>query len=340
MRKGCGFLTAVGLGLASGGALAQDEIEIDWLSLAQFTAERLDNQGGVSFGSDRLRFRSEARYKRITGAVQLDVGPDDLGDHRPGAFANIIADIFVNYDIGNGHGLRFGQFKTPLGMDFNTSGSSLDITKRGMEAGLALNRDIGLMVSGRDVGGGFGYDLGFFNIAGRSSATTYSEAQEGEDNAYAARVHYDTGNWHAELAYGETGNAGGPGTADYSVSDFGIRYRGDRWTVKGEWIDGSNVRGASNRDEDVYFLHGGFDLSGEVELVARHYEGESSIGGSTTDLRNTYLGVSWRVYETPRMNGRLQVNYVLAGGDELAYTGVRGYRDDAVLVQFQFYADK
>jgi hypothetical protein len=74
--------------------------------------------------------------------------------------------------------------------------------------------------------------------------------------------------------------------------------------------------------------------------VARHYEGESSIGGSTTDLRNNYLGVSWRVYETPRMNGRLQVNYVLAGGDELAYTGVRGYRDDAVLVQFQFYADK
>jgi len=225
-------------------------------------------------------------------------------------------------------------------MDFNISTRSLDITKRGLDAGLVLNRDIGLMASGRGIGRGFGYDIGYFNIAGRSGATTYTDAQEGEDNAYAGRLHYDMGAWHAELAYGATPDAGGPGTADYEVRDFGIRYGSGDWTVKGEWIDGSNVRGDLSRDENVYYLHGGYQLNEDVEIVARHYEGESRIAGSKTGLSNTYLGVTWHAYRTPRIDGRLQVNYVLAGGDELAYTGVRGYRDDAVLVQFQFYVDK
>jgi hypothetical protein len=287
-----------------------------------------------------VRFRSEASYRRLAGVVQIDVGAGDLGDSRPGTFANVVTDLYVQYDLGGDHSLRFGQYKTPLGMDFNTSGNALDITKRGVEAGLVLQRGVGVMVSGRDLGGAFGYDVGYFDVAGRSAATAYLESQEGQDNAFAARGHYDMGRWHAELAYGETAHAGGPGTADYRVGDAGLRYSGDRFTLKAEWIDGSNVRGDATRDEDVYFLHGGYELNETFELVARHYEGTSRLGGSSTDLSNTYLGISWQPLVAARLNGRLQANYVIAGGDEGAYTGVRGYRNDAVLVQFQLFVEK
>lgn len=339
MQIPIGTFVLAGVAAVSGTSRAQpsDELEVDWLGFAQLTAEHDD--GGVSFGSDRLRFRSEASYRRIAGVVQLDVGAGDLGDSPPGTFANLVTDLYVSYDLGRDHSLRFGQYKTPLGMDFNTSGSALDITKRGIEAGLVLQRDVGLMVSARNLGA-FGYDVGYFNVPGRSSATAYLDSQDGEENAFAARGHYDAGAWHAELAYGEAAEAGGPGTADYRVSDFGVRYRRDDWTAKAEWIDGRNVRGNPLRDEDAYYVHGGYALSETFELVARHYKGTSRIGASSTELSNTYLGFSWQPLGAERMNGRVQVNYVIAGGDDGAYTGVRGYRNDTVLVQFQLYAEK
>lgn len=344
MHKRLGPTLLAGLALASASRMAHaqpdDELQVDWLSFAQLTAEHLNGDGGLSFGSDRLRFRSEASYRRLAGVVQIDVGAGDLGDSQPGTFANLVTDLYVQYDLGGDHSLRFGQYKTPLGMDFNSSGSGLDITKRGMEAGLVLQRDVGIMVSARRLGGAFGYDVGYFNIAGRASATAYIDSQEGDDNAYAARGHYDMGRWHAELAYGETAHAGGPGTADYRVGDAAIGYSGDRWTAKAEWIDGRNVRGDATRDEDVYYVHGGYALNETFEVVARRYEGTSRIGGSTTDLSNTYLGFSWQPLVAERVNGRVQVNYVIAGGDEGAYTGVRGYRDDALLVQFQLHVEK
>ncbi|MDX1563412.1 MAG: hypothetical protein R3305_10825, partial [Gammaproteobacteria bacterium] len=312
-----------------------EPIETDWRAYAQLTAEHQDGDGGIDFGADRIRFRGDIRHGRLSGAVQLDLGVRNLGDSEPGSVANVINDLYLNYDIDGRHSVRFGEFKMPLGMDFNVSGGSLDITKRGIEAGLVLQRNLGLMMSGRNLGS-FGYDVGVFNIAGRSPATDYLESQEGDDNAFAVRGHFDRGNWHAELAVGQTPEAGGPGTADYEVADFGLRYMADGWNAKFEWIDGENVRGNSLREEDVFYVHGGYSLNPRLELVARHYEGESRIAGSATELGNTYLGITWQAHESERLYGRLQVNYVMASGDEAAYTGVRGFRDDAVLVQFQF----
>jgi hypothetical protein len=284
-----------------------------------------------------VRFRGEARHESLAGVVHFDFGASNPGDRAPGALANVIADLYLQYDFDTRHMLKFGQFKTPLGMDFNTSGASLDITKRGIEAGLVLQRDLGLMLSGRNLGV-FGYDIGAFNIAGRSSATDYLDSQEGDDNAFAVRGHFDSGAWHAEIATGETPEAGGPGSADYRVHDFGLRYAGEGWNAKFEWIDGQNVRGDVLRDEDVVYIHGSYTLKPEFELVARHYEGQSRIAGSQTELGNTYFGFTWQAHRSARVSGRLQVNYVVASGDEIAYTGVRGFRDNGVLVQFQFDA--
>jgi hypothetical protein len=319
------------------GVSAQGDIDIRWYAFGQLTAERLADEGGLGFGADRLRFNVQAAAAQWSGRVQLDFRVDDLGDHAPGTLPNLVQDLYADYRMSETHALRVGQFKTPLGMDFNVPDSTLDITKRGMETGLALNRAVGVMIAGRR--GGLGYDVGIFNPAGRSAAAQHVDSQVGEDNVAAARARYDREHWHAELAYGQSPNAGGPSTADYRVTDFGFRYVRDRWSAKLEWIEGRGVFGVEGFDSRVYYVHGGFRPNPKWELVARHYDGRSALASAATSLTNTYLGATARLFEHERLDVRLQLNYVIAGGDRALYTGVRGYRDDALLIQLQLFTE-
>jgi hypothetical protein len=326
--------------LACATAAGQPDLDVTWLSFVQLTAEHANGASGVDFGTDRVRAKVEVSSARLTGGAMLDFGVSNLGDAPPGTLANVVADLYVDYRLGENHLLRFGQFKTPLGMDFNMSGHLLDLTKRGMEAGLVFNRDLGVMLNGQRGTSGFGYDIGVFNPPGRSGATSYLASQRGDDNAVVGRLRYDAAAWHAEVAYGESSAAGGPGTATYESTDAGFRYNGSNWNAKIEWIEGRGVRGDAGREETVYYLHGGYTVTPVMELVARHYSGRSDLAGTTTRLANTFLGVSARLFASARSNGRLQVNYVFAGADTGQYSGVSGYRDDSLLVQFQVYVEK
>ncbi len=313
-----------------------DEDRIGFLGFAQLTGEHVESKDGIDFGADRVRLRGDYETGRFLAALQFELNANNLDDRAPGALPNLIADLFVRYRFDEHHEMRMGQFKTPLGLDFNRSGHSLDVTKRGMDAGLVLNRNLGVMLSGRKLAERFGYDIGLFNVAGRSSATAHTDAQDGEDNSWVGRLMYDHGPWHVETAYGVSENAGGPGTEDYGVFDIGASYRDGPWRLSLEWIEGTDVRGVTNRDERVWLAHAGYRVSERWELVVRHNDGESEVAGVDTNLRNTYLGATGQVFKQARAEGRLQVNYVIAGGDEASYTGVRGFRSDAIFVQFQW----
>jgi hypothetical protein len=269
--------------------------------------------------------------------MQLDFAVDDLGDSRPGTLTNVILDLHATYQLEGKHSVRFGQYKTPLGMDFNTPAHQLDITKRGMEAGLVLNRDFGVMLTGREILGGLSYDIGLFNPPGRSGATSYLDSQVGQAVGQVARLRYDRSAWHAELSHGIAENAGGPNTMDYTVSNLGLRFSREGWTVKAEWIEGHDVLGIDGREEEVHYVHVTRELRPGLELVARHYTGRSHVSSETTDLDNTYIGLTKHFARQTRLQTRLQANYVFAGGDRSTYTGLRGFREDALLVQLQLY---
>lgn len=82
-------------------------------------------------------------------------------------------------------------------------------------------------------------------------------------------------------------------------------------------------------------MHGGYKFGTNREAVIRFYNGEHKNAGVSTDLSNTYLGMNFFFGSKP-VNGRLQVNYVLAGGDTGGvYAGQRGYKDNALLIQYQ-----
>ena len=307
-----------------------------FLGYAQLTAEYFDSDDKLNLDADRIRLSGIYSIEKFSTRLMLDLNAGDLNDRPPGTLANVIKDLWVGYQINMNHELKVGQFKTPIGLDFNLPAQSLLITKRGMEKGLVFERDLGVMISGRRLAEGFGYDLGIFNIAGRSAATQYTDDQAGDAYAWTARVMVDSGPWHGEVSYGLSEEAGGLDSNNYSVFDIAGSFKHGPWTLTLEWIDGSDVRGIKNRNERVAYAHLGYRFTPRLEFVTRYYDGESKLDGQTTRLSNTYIGGNIHLLKHKNYEGRLQINYMLAGGNESIYTGVSGFRSDAFLIQFQW----
>ncbi len=303
---------------------------------AQLTAEKSEPTDGLEFDADRVRAGLKYHGQTFFGGVLLDFNVANAGERTPGTLVNVIKDVYAGWRMASNWALKLGQFKTPIGMDFNIPGEDLDISKRGLEKPLVLERAPGLMLSGRGLGQGFGVDIGIFNPAGRSGATAHEADQSGDANAYAGRVLFDRQSLHLEAAIGSSEEAGGVGTNDYEVINIAAAWRYAQIVLKSEWISGRDLLGLDGRDEDVIYAHLGYRSRPNLEWIARHYWANSRIiGTADTDLINTYLGLNFWPASAGPVSLRVQLNYVLAGGDESGFTGLGGYRDDAVLAQVQ-----
>jgi hypothetical protein len=341
------LVIAIAAGLTTS-AVAQAEVKVKWFGFAQITGQMLDQNSiknpstdGAVFGADRVRFGFKIKDGNVFGKLQADLNSTDKGA-KEGSLPQIIKDMAVGYKFSKAAKVTLGQFKTPVGMDFNTSGKKLDITKRGMEKKFVLERTAGIMLSGRKIAGGFGYDIFYGNPSGRSAAIdTGSVGTTGADNTTAIRVMYDMGKMmHIEYATGTSGNSA-VGGLDYKVNNLGFRFKSGPTTVKFEWIDAADIRGTAGRDETTWYLHYGHMMNKTTELIFRHYNADADAfgGNPDTSLANTYLGVNFFLGSS-KTNGRIQVNYVLTGGDDgatgVTYAGIGGgYTDTALLAQYQ-----
>ncbi len=290
---------------------------------------------GLRFGADSVRLGYKLKYDKIWGMLQIDVNKTDKADNI--GIPEIIKDAVVGYKFKDVAKVSAGVFKTPVGMDFSNPSKQLDITKRGMETGLVLERAAGLMLSGRS-SGGFGYDLGVFNPAQRSAAVDYGSA--GDGIAYAGRLLYDMGEtFHAEASYGTSTQDSSATGEDYTVWGLGSTFKTGAMVFKAEYVAGTDVKGKKGYEESVWFLHAGYAINKKNEVVIRHYAANSKKGdGSETDLGNTYIG--WNIFLAEnKKNARVQLNYVVATGDDKTFSGAAtkkyAYTDDVFLAQFQ-----
>ena len=317
---------------------------VEWFGFAQLTAEHVEQSNdNFDLGSDRLRVGLRWAESAWFGALQLDLANGDLSERPAGTAPRLVQDAYIGYRFSRSVDVRAGQFKTPLGMDFHLPGTALDITKRGIENALLLNRAAGVQLGWRGVGSGWGVDAGVFAFPGRSGAVRGPNddpgGQEGEDFGYVLRVLRDLGeHLHLQGGWGRAEAAGGPGTRDYDVFDLAGRYAAGPLTLKAEAVAGRDVLGTAGRDQQAGYVHAGWLVHPDVELVLRHYQARSDFGG-VTQLGNTYVGANFFLGQR-RRNGRLQLNYVVASGDEGDFTGIGGYRDDALLLQFQVLFDR
>jgi hypothetical protein len=344
---------AVAAGLvASMPAAHAGDVKVKWFGFAQITAKQGDGLDPVAnkatdptFGADRVRFGFKIKDGNVFGKLQADLNKTDSGA-KPGTLPQIIKDAVAGYKFNNAASIKTGQFKTPVGMDFNVSGKKLDIVQRGMEKSLVLERAAGAMLSGRKIANGFGYDLFYGNVAGRGKA--HAGGTVSDDHAMAARAMYDMGKMmHVELGYGVDENSTA-GQDDYTVIDFGFRMKMAAMTIKAEYIDGTSVKGTDGNDETVWYAHFGYMLGKSTELVVRHYQADqdrklaTGTQNSSSSMSNTYLGANFFLGSN-KTNGRVQVNYVIASGDTgdspsstNVYDGVAaGYQDDVILAQYQ-----
>lgn len=344
--------------------VGDNEYKINIYGFSQFEmrgGDGMSSEGGVFFKAQRIRVGFNYFSGPVGGKLFLDFNQSHTSDQ--GGVPKMIKDAFMSYRWSNAAFLKLGMYKTPLGMDFTTPGWNLDIALRAEEKGLVLERDFGIMLSGRLIGQpedkamktnglemgterqgyGFGYDIGVFNPAGRSAAVTWDKTQLGDALAYVGRVHYDHGpGLHMELAYGVSEEAGGKGTEDYSVYDFGIASEFGRWELKAEYVSGEKVRGVEGWDSAAYFVNAGFMLSKGLQGVVRYYSADSDQPDAPKyTLTNTVIGLNWYIAPLsykPRNLQRQKIvfNYILAGGDKDEWNGVAGFTDDAWLMQWQY----
>jgi hypothetical protein len=390
--------------------VGENEIKLQIYGFSQFEArggdgwqiikKRPEGSDGLDFNAQRVRIGFNYFHSGpIAGKLFLDFNQSYT--LVEGGLPKVIKDAFVAYKFNNAAFARLGMIKTPLGMSFTVPGWNMDnVERNGLDKGLVLERNFGFMVSGRLIGQealfadrkqmsvnglemgtekqgyGFGYDIGVFNPAGRSSAVTWIAGEVEDPNgvvvvtggdvrgdalAYAGRAHFDYGPaLHVEAAYGISEQAGGridnPTTTeieeseDYEVFDFGVASEfkaGPFWLeLKGEYIDGSNIRGTENRDQSTWVATVGWLFMPWAQFMVKTLQAEhEDAAGLKTDLGNTYVGFNiypHRVSDKHRdlQRHKIVVNYILVNGDDVdadtPWAGIGGYKDNAYAVQWQY----
>jgi hypothetical protein len=323
----------------------------DGLGLGDFELRDPKSQAddsGVFFSAQRIRVGFNYFTGRLAGKLFLDFRQRfDTSFSEDGGFPRAVKDAFVAYKFNNAAFVRLGMIKSPLGMDFTIPGWNLDIIQRGgLEKALVLERQNGLMLSGRLIGfendmqvnglemgserqgKGFGYDIGVFNPANRSASVIGASQIVGDGLSYVGRAHFDWGKpLHAELSYGISEQAGGAETEDYKVMDFGIasELMNSRLELKFEYINGQDIRGLDGYSQSTAVLTGGFLFAKWGEVVVKTYQSEAEMDGPadklpSSKLGNTYLGLNLffnRLGTSHRdlQRNKIVINYIIANGD-------------------------
>ncbi len=336
-------LLALAIGAAVAAPMAaQAQIQQKWFGFAQLWGEYGTNantsKGGLGFGADRVRIGYVLKDGNVSAKLQADFNKTSSSNTNYDLPA-IIKDMAASYKTF-GHKFTIGQFKAPIGMDFNTSGKKLDITKRGMEKALVFERALGFMVSGK--AGAVTYDLFLGNPAVRSKVIDVKGGKPSK-GITALRIGYNMGKQlHVEFSTGTSGGCSTTGSSsntqcngnDYTVAvtDIAAKYKMGAMTFKLENISATGIKGGSE-NASTLLLHAGYMLNKKTELVARYYGASTNKAGSDSSASNIYLGANLFLGSN-KTNGRLQLNYVISHAS--SYTGTNaGYSDDMILTQYQ-----
>jgi len=186
---------APALGLLLGLALppavrAVDLGDIQLGGVIQVRAVQEAGSEAFVFGCERVRVIAKGRLsERVDIKLQAELNREAVERDKDGETSNLIKDAVVGLRLPGGWALHAGKFKTPVGMEFNQSGPTLEIIKRGAAVGaLVFERNVGAMVSGPEwTAARLRLDAGLFNY-GPAGATNVGNPYEGADYSWAGRL--------------------------------------------------------------------------------------------------------------------------------------------------------
>lgn len=139
--------------------LGEKEAQLKFFGFSQLEARYGEGEAqrddksddGLRFTAQRIRLGTKYYYGKMFGKLFLDFNKSHT--NKGAGLPEMIKDAFIGYRFSDAAFVRLGMIKTPHGMGYTTAGWNLDIVERNkLDKGLVLERDMGVMLSGRYIG--------------------------------------------------------------------------------------------------------------------------------------------------------------------------------------------
>ena len=293
----------------------------------EFRFKGLLQADGRFFSGDEQAFNDTWLLRRVEPSFELTLGKLAFLKIQPQFAGDSVttSDAYGELRFTPAAGLRFGKFKTPLGLENLQSSSALTFVERGLPTEVGAGRDLGLQLQGELLGGTASYQLAWLNGApdGRDVASSDTDNRK----ELAARLFFEP--FKAEpgllqnLGFGIAATHGRKlGAATTAAFNNTLpRYRSPGQNTVFSYrsnatpTDANTVIAAGDHarySPQLHFYRGGFGLLGEY-IASKQ---EVSLAGAVVELEHK----AWQAV----------ASYVLTGEDA-SYKGVKPaapYADD------------
>jgi phosphate-selective porin OprO and OprP len=244
----------------------------------------------------RARFYVEGKLGSL---FSFHINPDFAGS------AFTLQDAWLNLEFSKAVQLRFGRFKTPIGLEQLQSDSWAFFVERSMVTGLVPMRDVGVQLFGDLADGRLSYAFAIQNgVADGASASNAGDYDDGKD--FAARIFaHPFKNLDSPISGLGVGAAATWGEQETAAA-LTSGYRTDAQQVFFRYRNGVTHDGELWRvSPQAYYFYGPVGMI--AEYVASTVNVRPPAGGRSVELRNS----GWQ----------LSGSYVLTG-EKAAYAGV------------------
>ena len=290
----------------------------------QATMIKSEDNKAFSFGFDRVRLLAKGGLNKFVDyKLQIDFMKTATDVDKDGDTPGIVKDAVLIYKPVKKMRVSVGKFKTPVGFEFNASGTKLDFVKRGLGQALVFERNVGAMVHGKNFGKAkLGFKAGVFN-AGPNKANSIGDPAEGQDYSFAGSLSLNPQKTlYAEVFFG-TALTSVDGQSNVNIFGAAAKVKLiDKLQLKCEFMSRSDDQNTAADGSDFY-IQGGYLITPNFEPVIK-YE-KLDVENNSNDQANATFGLN--IFLNPEKHGqsKIQINYVSSDLDG----------KDAVQVMFQ-----
>ena len=237
--------------------------------------------------------------------VSYQLVPELAGGTATAATTPSILDANFTFAPRKDLQLKFGKFKSPIGLEMLQSEQATTFVERSLATNLVPNRDIGILAGGDLLHGTINYSAGILNGVPDGASSTnadFDNEKEGVARILASPFKNDTGSALQGLSFGISGSTGRAKSA--SGRTAGYRTDGQQTFIAynpATIADGQSWRVSPQFD----YRHGPFGAMGEFVL-------------STVNVRPSATGPK---AELQNQAWHLAAGYVLTGEDS-SYAGI------------------
>ncbi len=237
--------------------------------------------------------------------VSYQLVPELAGGTATAATTPSILDANFTFTLRKVLQLKFGKFKSPIGLEMLQSEQATSFNERSLASNLVPNRDLGVLAGGDLFKGTASYTAGILNgmpDGGSSTNADFDNEKDGVARIFATPFKNDAGSAWQGLSFGISGNWGRAKSASGRTAGYRTDGQQTFFAYSATTIaDGQSWRVSPQLD----YRHGSFGLMGEYVLSTVNVR--ASATGPKAELQNH----AWQ----------LAAGYVLTGEDS-SYSGI------------------